>query len=186
MEVVQMSKAKMGIWTPWALVLCYECHGPKFPRHRVNDDGEFERYEHTLSEFEWKRNTTPLAIEEGKAITYCDKCGQAIQTYDSVAEEHNLVKALRDFGVDASMDQTGGMNSACTIRKDFQGPLQVYGDYPKYMVVYNIDGDNVFYFEEYDEDDEWIEASSKSFEELDDVVKHVLELEDVAKITEGK
>lgn len=177
-----MQKAKLGIWTPWAQVICYECHGFTFPKTISDGEHGFKTVERTISEFEQKRNTTLLPLEENQAITFCDKCGQAIRTYDSVANEHNLVKALRDLGIDAYMEQTGGMNSACSVYKNFIGPFEKDSYPPFFMATFNIDGDNKWYIGSYDELGEWLEDDVASFDNERDVINWFLDNDKVRTI----
>ena len=93
---------KRGVWTPWAQVICYDCHGN-------------ENLPEPKTEEEWARMTAPQPLIDGNAVTFCDDCHTDIQVYDSVAYEHNLVAALRERGFDAVMEQTGGMMSGCSI-----------------------------------------------------------------------
>jgi hypothetical protein len=163
-------------------VLCYECHGFKFPKTISDGDRGFKTIEIELSEFEQKRCTTPLPIEEGKRITFCDKCGQDIQVYDTVAVEHNLVKKLRDFGIDAFMEQTGGMNSACCVYKKYMGPLEKDTYPPYFMATFNWDGDDVWYIGSYDELGDWVEEEGVSFDNEKDIVNWFLENNNIMTI----
>lgn len=99
-----MDKAVQGIWTPWADVICYECHGPDFssaPNGRKLDK-ESE---------EWKKLTKP-EYAPAESITHCDKCNKLVSVVEEIAAEHNFVSSIKSLGYEASMAQTGGMNSA--------------------------------------------------------------------------
>ena len=93
---------KGATWTPWAQILRPEHVGREnFPNPPSNE--------------EWQKWTAPAPLEEGSAVTFCDSCGDSVQLSRQVAEEHNLVYELRSMGFEASMGQTGGMNSACLV-----------------------------------------------------------------------
>ena len=91
----------LGIWTPWAKVYCYDCCGYHSSMKRSEE------------EFNSRKGMYPL--KEENEVTFCDDCGKEIQLYDEVALEHNLVKNLKEKGIDANMYQSGGMCSACWI-----------------------------------------------------------------------
>lgn len=90
-----------GIWTPWAQVLCHECHGNEGPR--------------ALEDEQYQKMLEPRPLQPGNAQTFCDGCGADVQVSRGLAAEHNLVRELRDQGIEAAMAQTGGMMSACSI-----------------------------------------------------------------------
>lgn len=136
-------KAKSGIWTPWARVVCYECHGPTF-KNRDYDPETGSWHDRTLTEEQWEQVRTELEVDEGKRITSCDKCGQKIQVDDSIAAEHNMASRLKEAGIDASMAQTGGMCSACEIN--------VADDDGWYYATYNFDGDEKWWICQYDKE----------------------------------
>lgn len=83
---------------PTADILCLECHGPEFPQKSYVPD-------------EWKHLLEPMPLKEGFGVTFCDKCRTDIQIDESASAEHNLVDHLQKLGVEATMAQTGGMNS---------------------------------------------------------------------------
>ena len=94
---------KEGLWTPWAQVICFD--------HINNQD-----LPAPLSSEEWEQVNTPQELSEKHGVTCCDRCGEEVQIDKNIANEHNLVKILREeHGVDAYMAQTGGMCSACAI-----------------------------------------------------------------------
>lgn len=93
-------KMLVGVWTPWANVLCPACHN------------------------EWLTPQTgrvaPVEYEQAdvhnNGVTHCDRCGCDIIVRHSVSAEHNLVAWLNtEFDLHAEMWQTGGMCSACVI-----------------------------------------------------------------------
>lgn len=177
-----MTTAKKGIWTPWALVVCYECHGPKFPRTRATANG-LENYDHELLASEWIEATTPKEIMEDYDVTFCDQCGQAIQTYRSVANEHNMVKKLREAGKHAEMWQTGGMCSGVGIIRKFDRLLDEGEESPHYLATYDFDGDGLWLFGKYDENGEWIEDSEDApvIKTFDEAFKYIMSFDDVAE-----
>jgi hypothetical protein len=92
-----------GIWTPWASVLCLNCHGRGEGYTRIVDAA-------------WARKDVDLdAAPEGEGLTVCDTCGITIAVSETVAVEHELVLRLKKLGVNASMAQTGGMCSATEV-----------------------------------------------------------------------
>ena len=90
-----------GVWTPWAQVLCHGCHGNQGPR--------------ALEDEQFQKMLEPRPLQPGNAQTFCDGCGADVQVSRGLAAEHNLVRELREQGIDAAMAQTGGMMSACGI-----------------------------------------------------------------------
>ena len=131
---------KRGIWTPWAQVLCYDCHGN-------------ENLPQPKTEEEWARMSAPQPLADGNAVTFCDDCHTDIQVDDSVAYEHNLAAALRDRGFDAVMAQTGGMCSAVSITPSeaLQGAKEP-DDIGEILITYNDSGDNLYWMGVYDND----------------------------------
>lgn len=101
MEEREKTKLVSGVWTPWAQVLCHACHGNEGPRN--------------LDEEHWQAVLKPRDLQPGNAQTFCDSCGADVQVSRGLAAEHNLVRELREQGIDAVMEQTGGMMSACSI-----------------------------------------------------------------------
>lgn len=101
MEEREKTRLASGVWTPWAQVLCHACHGNDGPR--------------TLDEEHWQAVLRPRDLQQGNARTFCDGCGVDVQVSRGLAAEHNLVRELREQGIDAVMEQTGGMMSACSI-----------------------------------------------------------------------
>ena len=52
-----MEQYKKGIWTPWAQVVCYECHGN-------------ENLPNPKPQEEWERFTQPQNLKYGNAVTF--------------------------------------------------------------------------------------------------------------------
>lgn len=110
-----MSPLKLlpGIWTPWAELLCYFCHGPKLHgRHRIQRD-EFEAL------------CQPREAKEREAQGICDKCQASIWLEEDLAAEQSVIVALKGLHLDdvlsVEMQQTGGMCSAagCSFKGHF-------------------------------------------------------------------
>lgn len=98
----------MGIWTPNARVIC---HGNTFQR------GLNETL--VLTEAA-KENESNLICSENR-VTFCDDCRMVIQVDESVGAEHNLVLSLQSIGIEAAMQQTSRMNSACGVNTTSEG-----------------------------------------------------------------
>jgi hypothetical protein len=153
-------KARPGIWTPWAEVLCVICHGTKFPSGELSVD--------KLNEM-----MTPTYIEKDCGMTSCGKCGVAIQLDDQIAEEHNIVIRLKELGFDANMEQTGGMNSAASVYLDNGKTYDPEGDLqnPWIYITWNMDGCGEYVASMFDEQGEWVEDDKtdvqfKTWEEM--------------------
>lgn len=157
------NNVKLGVWTPWAQVLCYECHGNENLPNPKTDE-------------EWARMTAPQPLFDGNAVTFCDGCHADVQVYDSVAYEHNLVAALRDRGFDAVMAQTGGNQSGCSITpsEDLQKNGEPDG-IGEILVTYNDSGDNLYWMGVYDNDvsPADVEWGNVSFRTQDEVISWV-------------
>ena len=160
---MEKEKYLKGVWTPWAKLYCFTCHGN-------------ENLPNPKTEEEWRKVTKPQELKYGNDVTFCDDCGVPIQVEESVAREHNLVAALRERGFDAELRQTGGMMSACGIEpsdllKGAKGP----DDVGEILVTYNDGGDNLYWMGVYDNDfspldPEWANVTFKS---QDEVIKYV-------------
>ena len=146
-------------WTPWAQVLC--------PDHVGR-----ENFPNLPSEEEWRQWTTPTALEEDNAVTFCDSCGDPVQLSRQVAEEHNLVYELRSMGFEASMGQTGGMNSACLVDIADAVKWDDEVESPDLMYIcYDEFGDKTYYVEVHSEEGivaetDWSEMSFPDKESL--------------------
>jgi hypothetical protein len=86
-----------GIWTPWAQILCFECHGDR-------------ALQTTLDPERFKEQ--PLDDKMDSAIAVCDECGKDVWMVYKIAWEQKIVAALKEKGHKAVMEQTGGMCSA--------------------------------------------------------------------------
>lgn len=99
-----MSSRKLlpGIWTPWAELLCYSCHGPE--TRRGNRIQGFEAL------------CQPREAKEREAQGTCDKCQASIWLEEDLAAEQSVIVALKGLHLDdalsVGMQQTGGMCSA--------------------------------------------------------------------------
>lgn len=90
-----------GVWTPWAAVLCMECHGP------ICRGVEFPEYD------ELCRSRPAPFRHEGS--THCEKCSNLIVVRDDVAACSELRYRLRSMGIEAYLEQTGGMCVGVTV-----------------------------------------------------------------------
>jgi hypothetical protein len=99
----ELQASVVGVWTPWAQVICLNCHGRGEGYTRLRDEAWARRDEEI---------TTP---GDGCALTTCDQCGRDISVDATVATEHELAKRFKAMDLNASMQQTGGMCSAAAI-----------------------------------------------------------------------
>lgn len=146
------NKYPLGIWTPWAEVLCLECHGNKFDKGLTVIE---------LSEEDMKKESEPIELKEGYIQTCCGRCNKKIQLIDTVAIPQNIVLDLKKQGYDCYMAQLGGMISGCEIKLNEEGHF--------YRVTYDLDGDNDFLIThmKYDSEEEeiWINEEYYNFNE---------------------
>jgi hypothetical protein len=163
----QLEQAAIGLWTPKARVICFDCHGNTINRGFGNIT--------VLNAAEMEEQNTPVPVKEGKRITTCEKCKRAIQLYKSIAVEHNVMLALREAGIDANMHQTGGMNSACGIDSHNGG---------YFLITYDWDGDGMFVVGEYDKEGERLESFFQS-DKPDELVDHIISLGTIKLIEKG-
>ena len=139
-----------GIWTPWAEVLCLDCHGTKVADKPMKPQ--------VVDELKEIRTGKP---GDDHGLTHCDRCGKLIAVREEVANEHNLVMCLRENGINAKMVQTGGMCSGCEISlKDNGYLLATNGD---------VKGDD-FLLARYTKDGEWDENLSSEIKTKDEVL----------------
>jgi hypothetical protein len=92
-----------GMWTPWAKISCYECHGNKIR-------------EHEIPAADYAELLQPRSSEKWEEKTCCDSCGRHVWVDNKIAAEHNLVAKLRSEGIEAEMQRIGGMCSAASCR----------------------------------------------------------------------
>ena len=121
------NKYSVGIWTPWAEVLCLECHGNKFNKGLTIIE---------LSEEDMKKESEPIELKEHYTVTCCGHCGKEIQLNDTVAIPHNIVLDLKKQGYDCNMTQLGGMASGCEITLNEENHY--------YRITYDFDGEEDF------------------------------------------
>jgi hypothetical protein len=165
--IKQTEQAAIGIWTPNARVICFDCHGNTFNRGLGNIT--------ILDAAEMEEQNTAVPLKEGKRITACDKCKRAIQLSNSTAAEHNIMLSLREAGIDSKMHQTGGMNSACGINTE--------GGY--FLVTYNWDGDGMFAVGEYDEEGECLDNPDYFLTDAhDELVAHIISIGKIKRIAQ--
>lgn len=166
----QNQNVPVGIWTPWASIICYECHGKKFVGAKYNHElGKFE--DKILDDKEFEKAKSEIPLKEDNAITKCSKCGSLVQLNKSTAQENNLFLKLKEAGINAEMSQTGGMNSAVELRKEDGGFVWITYD------VFGADDEYEWYLGVYDEegcyDDEFYSTTSEN-----DMVKHIIEMKE--------
>ncbi len=97
---------RQGIWTPWASVLCLECHNES---QKTRERG---------------RQIPPVSLlgpGPDEAITTCQKCGSAIAVNKEITLLRDIVAEVgKRFAGDkrvkqTAMEQTGGMNAAASV-----------------------------------------------------------------------
>lgn len=103
----------VGVWTPWAEVLCVACHDARPGVRRL-----------PIS-FQVRADQPVEQLPHDHATTPCDGCGRLIVVPGNVAREHNLVLALRSQGIQAYLAQTGGMHSAAVVPLPGGGCLSI-------------------------------------------------------------
>lgn len=95
--------ALIGIWCPWAQVLCMQCHGPK------KYDKPIKNYDDLVESL--------CEIEEDCAVCTCTDCGREVFVQDEIAYCKRLVDAANAcVDLTGEMWQTGGMCVAAAIR----------------------------------------------------------------------
>ena len=113
-----------GLWTPWAAVLCYRCHGPK-------------KFGREIPREEYLAGLVPAPLELSDVATgvaQCDECGTTIAATRDVALCQAVALALatrESAGTSAELLQTGGM--CCTLL------AKAHRDY-HVLVTYDVDG----------------------------------------------
>lgn len=155
-----------GIWTPKAKILCHECHGNVFPRGKYDEEsGKFEDL--VMDKEEFKKACSPKSLGKNKEITKCNKCNKEIQVYDSIAYENNLCIKLKDNGVNASMAQTSGMNSAIEIPTRDDGFI---------LISHDSSYENEWYLVFCDKEGEYLDKDFMTYDE-DEIFKYILNLD---------
>ena len=98
-----------GIWTPHGAILCVVCHKKLF-------GGSWGFGSETLIDEE-RFGPFPLPDDDcnNTDIAVCDECGKDVWMVYKIAWEQKIVAALKEKGIDATMDQTGGMCSAASV-----------------------------------------------------------------------
>ena len=158
-------KVPLGIWTPNAQVLCYECHGDRFPYSKYNSITEkFE--DEILSEEEFKDMKEPKPIKSGYGVTKCIKCRKDIQLREEVAYENSLTEVLKASNINAYMAQTGGMNSAVEIPTKDNGFI---------WVTYDTCGEDEWLLGVYDEEGDYLDESYMT-QDLEELLDYIFKL----------
>lgn len=143
-------KARNGVWTPWALVLCVECDYAELARG--------DRAKHYTKHFEAVSKmdrAAEIARPEGDLMGVCNLCHHKCWVRQDVALLQQVGFKSSDLDWEGpfgwSLEQTGGMCAALVFRTD-----------DREIVVTAMDGD--FFVGEYaripdDSDEEpWIDA----------------------------
>ena len=99
-----MSAPIAGVWTPWADVLCRNCHDALKPEVTAK------------RKIEWPAGEK----REGDALGFCTQCGAKVW----VTEEIARLTRLRAI-VGGDMEQTGGMCAALTLKREDGGTVVV-------------------------------------------------------------
>lgn len=158
-------KVPFGIWTPNAKVLCYECHGKRFPHSKYNSEtGKFEDV--VLNEEEFKDMDTGKFVIAGYAVTKCNQCQKDIQLQEEVAYENSLAETLKEAGLNAYMAQTGGMNSAVEILTKNNGFM---------WITYNTCGEDEWLLDLYDEEGDYLDESYMTHD-LEELLDYIFKL----------
>lgn len=140
-----MAKARNGVWTPWAQVLCVEC---EYTALKSSSRGDF--YPRRLTIVSALDRTTEVACPDGDLRALCNKCRCACWTRADVALLQQVGYRSSDLDWEGpfgwALQQTGGMCSAL-----------VFSTEGRQIVVSAMDG--AFYIGEYThvdgEEDSW-------------------------------
>ena len=104
------TRSKGAIFTPWAQLLCFECHENAGETHKQNG---------------WKslpRESFDVGGDSPMFDAFCCGCLEAVKTYRAdVAACSQFVNAYGDRGIFA-LDQTGGM---CVAARYFDGKTEI-------------------------------------------------------------
>ena len=161
-------KAKLGIFTPYAKVICFKCHGSEFPNKELSNEAMEDM-------------DNPVALKKGNHFTRCDSCGSFVQLNKSVAQEHNIALELTELGYESELHQTGGMNSACSISINIP-QITEDEEQPYYYMTYNFEGDDAYVIYGYNADGSTIEDSGYQCESYEKMLKHILNISNLKKI----
>lgn len=110
-------KARHGVWTPWALVLCVECDytalqaSPRAPHH--------EKHLKTVAAMD---RTAEVARPDGHELGVCNECHRPCWTRTDVALLQQVGFRSSDLDWEGpfgwALEQTGGMCAALVFRTD--------------------------------------------------------------------
>src|SRR6185295_565135 len=113
-----ITKARNGVWTPWAQVLCIECDY----RALKNSGDHADRYAKHLHALESKDRTAEVPREDGNQLGYCDTCRTRCWARSDVALLQQVGFRSSDLDWDGpfgwSLQQTGGMCAALVFTID--------------------------------------------------------------------
>lgn len=160
---MSVTQAPRGIWMPQARVLCFACHGPRFDRR-------------TLSETEFASEVSTLwEPDMAEGFCVCDGCGRTVIAPFDVAAYSRLRDALLGMdGVDAKLEQTGGMCAALRVcRTGTETPFVFVGGYGDMQ----IDGRDAFWIGLYSSEDAMYDGEPDLQEtttpDMDLAVRHI-------------
>lgn len=141
-------KARNGVWTPWAQVLCVECDYAA-----LKNSPRAQHYDKHLQAVTAMNRTAEVACPEGNLLGVCDtcRCKCWVRTDVALLQQVGFKSAELDwegpFGW--ALEQTGGMCAAL-----------VFSTETREVVVTAMDGD--FFVGEYaraaEDEERWIDA----------------------------
>lgn len=108
-------RVPQGIWAPWAEVLCRSC----FLKHFAGQP---------LPEMIRRPSAHLIVPGPEHGVTSCDGCGTPVAVDRIVAQEHELVRALRARAYRAEMRRLPDGTSAVRVWLPYNCHLQIHGD----------------------------------------------------------
>lgn len=110
-------KARLGVWTPWSLVLCVECDYAG-----LRDGSRGQHYVSRLKTLAAMNRTEDVARPEGDLIASCDNCHCPCWVRKDVALLQQVGFKSSDLDWEGpfgwSLEQTGGMCAALVFTTD--------------------------------------------------------------------
>ena len=106
-------RAVDGIWTPWAQVLCFRCHGANGP---ITSD--------VIETNSSLRTGEPETEEDyGEVLCHCDQCETPIWIRSDAGKLRVVAEVINKYSddVEANMWQTGGMCPGLGVRRKNRG-----------------------------------------------------------------
>jgi len=135
MKINDKIPARQGVWTPFAEVLCGECHDGNKP---VWNDKPIIV------------GTAMIVGDDDELLAHCDTCDEVIWIRDDIATLANLKRSLMMALYPVEMQQTGGMCSALVMRFEPPDHKHVF-----LLIITNMDGP--FMLGLYRDDEDWEE-----------------------------